>query len=263
MKREQFKPKHNHNFTDWLKFIIFAVLMMAPFFSILTRCLYVSCNKNAKDSYYGDTINSYEDKTITSFEQIVIGQTYKFTSSSNTEVINANQTKRIYFTDLNILSYSTNLQTWYDNMYLAEAFTTTYYDGHSYIAPIINNVIQPSLDMYSYNCIFTFTLSNILTPTGYTYNELWDNYLSIRIYNNYSFLDNAFDYSISQLAESPTFNWTKQTATYDVFNNMLTGLTIQNGILPLLLTYWMMLIVVYIIVDIIIKLFTFITHMIQ
>ena len=45
------KKKHDHNLTKWLKFGIFAVIMIAPFLSVLSKCVYVAVNKNAKESY--------------------------------------------------------------------------------------------------------------------------------------------------------------------------------------------------------------------
>lgn len=50
---EKLKKKHNHLLTDILKFTIFAVIMLAPFFAVLTECLYMIVNKNAPTNYTG------------------------------------------------------------------------------------------------------------------------------------------------------------------------------------------------------------------
>ena len=43
-----------------LSSIIFGILMCLPMFSILARVIYVQSNPNAKDSYYGETINEIQ-----------------------------------------------------------------------------------------------------------------------------------------------------------------------------------------------------------
>lgn len=45
--------KHDHSLTDILKVLLFAIVMLAPFFAILTECLYMICNKNAPTNYTG------------------------------------------------------------------------------------------------------------------------------------------------------------------------------------------------------------------
>ena len=50
---EKLKLKHDHKLTDMLKVLIFAVVMLAPFFAVLTECLYMIINKNAPSNYTG------------------------------------------------------------------------------------------------------------------------------------------------------------------------------------------------------------------
>ena len=66
------KKGHDHSLTDWLKFIIFGCVMLAPFFAILTKCCYVAWNPNAQESYSG----TYNYQT-----------TMKLSTYCNTEVV--------------------------------------------------------------------------------------------------------------------------------------------------------------------------------
>lgn len=47
------KGKHKHCLTDFLKFAIFATVMLAPFFAVAVECLYMICNKSAPTNYTG------------------------------------------------------------------------------------------------------------------------------------------------------------------------------------------------------------------
>lgn len=47
------KDAHDHALTQWLKVIIFGIVMLAPFFAVLTECMYMICNKNAPLNYTG------------------------------------------------------------------------------------------------------------------------------------------------------------------------------------------------------------------
>ena len=52
-KLKNLKVKHKHSLTDYLKVLIFAVIMLAPFFAVATECLYMICNKSAPTNYTG------------------------------------------------------------------------------------------------------------------------------------------------------------------------------------------------------------------
>ena len=75
-------------------------------------------------------------------------------------------------------------------------------------------------------------------------------------------LDNAFEYSVNKLAESPILSWTQQTAIYTGVNTMTTQLGVSTPTIAMLIVYWFLLTIIYIIIDIIIKLFTWLTHMV-
>ena len=74
-------------------------------------------------------------------------------------------------------------------------------------------------------------------------------------------LNKVFYEAMNNMTNSNLFNWAENTAIYTAINTMNTGLGISNPTLSLLLAYWSILMAVYIIFDIIIECFTYITHL--
>lgn len=74
---------------------------------------------------------------------------------------------------------------------------------------------------------------------------------------------NTFDLAIKNVEKISTFNFVKDTSTYTTITNAFSGLNINNSILPLLLTYWIIIIAIYLVFEIIIKSFTLILEIIE
>lgn len=225
--------KHNHTLTDILKVFIFALIMLAPIAMIGTKCLYVICNKNAYQSYS-------QTKTLTNIEQFEYMQYYQYDSNNNLYGFENSYT--LYINDININQNSSYTQLHYDN-------GTIYYDydDDSYTITFGNETENEP------NVIFTFKYN---TKIGIV--EDYTQYKKI----NTNYLDNVFEYSVSQLEQSPLFNWTQNTAIYTGVETMNSQLGINNQAINILLVYWFLMIVIYIIIDIILKVYTILTHMI-
>ena len=69
-------------------------------------------------------------------------------------------------------------------------------------------------------------------------------------YNKYSYLDDAFMYGLYKTEESQYFNWAKNTALYTGVNEFTNALGITTTYIPFLMTYWLLISVVYLIYDI-------------
>ena len=76
---------------------------------------------------------------------------------------------------------------------------------------------------------------------------------------------NIFYDAVEKLSTQTLFNWTTNTAIYSTLSLMLNGFDLGTGAatLCLLLTYWALMSAIYIVFDIIIFIFTKITHMLQ
>ena len=76
-------------------------------------------------------------------------------------------------------------------------------------------------------------------------------------------LDNAFYYGVEKMTESDLFNWTQNTTLYNGIKTMTDNLEIQTPAIAILLTYWFILTIIYVIIDIVLKGFTTLTHLIM
>lgn len=62
------------------------------------------------------------------------------------------------------------------------------------------------------------------------------------------------------LLASDLISWTSNTILYTGINAMNTQLNITSPLITELLTYWLMLTSIYVIIDIVLEMFVFITH---
>lgn len=243
--------KHNHSLTDLLKVILFALMMLLPFLDVGTRCAYVIANKNAYqsysneiveqtallntsniDSYYvnNQLITTYYDSTITYNNQSGIFGFSQITLDIN-ELLN---TTNVNYIGFRFYTSSTNMMRFYDS------------NGNEYTLQNANNTIG--------------TFSYVVDMTTYNTKSIY-NYRNANV-NIYKIdkLDNVFQYSISQLENSQLYNWTTQTAIYSGVSTMTSQLGITGKIIPIILCYWLFITIIYILIDIVIKIFTILTH---
>lgn len=246
--------KHNHSLTDLLKVLLFAIVMLLPFIDVFVRCGYVMFNKNAYQSYSGEQYE-YENH-FTSINDVEMNSILHFDSSiaySNQSNINSG---RIYYTNVSDLySTYTTLQS-----QLNEGTYFIYY------------VRSDNRQLYIYNdqntLLYSPNLTSIHTQFNFKILAFENNIVNVfpslsevtQQDNNY--LDNVFEYSVSQLEESSLYNWTTQTAIYSGVSQMTTQLGITTNIIPIIVCYWFFITIIYIILDIIIRLFTILTHFI-
>ena len=240
--------KHNHTLTDLLKVFIFALIMLAPIGMIGTKCLYVICNKNAYKSYSDEYVEKYSQ--VNNSSTFIVGQEYLVAydeNSTNTSggLINVSDTNLYdYFApDINnrvITGINFVVET-YARINLVFSDTTTLR---------INNWNETTTSF-----VFTYESTNIIGNVNIKYTNIYG------IVWTTEKLDNVFEYSISQLEQSPLFNWTQNTAIYSGVATMNSQLGINSQAINILLVYWFLMIVIYIIIDIILKVYTVLTHM--
>ena len=242
--------KHNHSLTDLLKIILFSILMLLPFLAVGTRCLYVICNKNAYQSYSNKNMMS-SNTTLTSTNMLNVGDILTYTYINGTAT--NSQTGIVTYSQL---SFNPTDYGWDDNAWTKIS--------------IINN--GTSQYIYLHTADGTFQAKNIWGSTITSFSIVVDSWVAsqtLQIYNTQvtkqtyvpNALDNVFDYSMNQMANDPLFNWTQNTGVYTGVSAMCTGMEITNPVIPILITYWTLLTCIYIIIDIVLKCFTTLTHM--
>lgn len=241
--------KHNHKLTNLLKVFIFSVLMLLPFINIAVRCGYVMLNKNAYHSYYGETINETTYSDIDTFNNV---DYYNFFALQGGTFENQDGNTTIYISDFK------------DNDNLPLTFTP-----NAFLYYITNNTVNiqflgENSERYStstQNYTLNFNYHFISNTSGLPLSLLKSFSKKIN-YNNYSYLDNVFEYSLNKLEQEQYITWTQNTAVYTGVNAMTTGLGITQTVIPMLIVYWFILTIIYIIIDIVLALFTKLTHMI-
>lgn len=254
--------KHNHSLTDLLKVLIFSILMLVPFLSVATRSLYVICNKNAFESYENqrEVITKYETNEVNTLTDLVIGRVYTYTENENFEYECRIGIEDILINeDIETYNFRT-IATGYD-----KTIRTNYsYNGtgnKSFTVIGMNTEFNMYTNINKINFIYGNTQYNTnveaMIPLISKCNDLPIDFIE----NENGTLDNVFEYSIDRLAKSQYYNWTQNTAIYTGIETMTTQLGITGATIPILLTYWFMLTIIYVVIDIILKLFTALTHM--
>ena len=76
-------------------------------------------------------------------------------------------------------------------------------------------------------------------------------------------LSSVFYSAVQELDKASIFSWTTYTGTYTAINNMCMTLGIVSPPLAVLLTYWTLISVIYIIIDIVLETFIYLTHWIN
>lgn len=88
-------------------------------------------------------------------------------------------------------------------------------------------------------------------------------YYYTRAYNVEPLEINVMETAINDTINGSLMNWVQNTAIYSTINGLFTGLNVDNNLLINLLTYWLMLTAIYIVFDIIIETFIYITHILE
>lgn len=277
-KLKDMKVKHNHTLTDILKVLIFSLVMLAPFGAVLSKCLYTTFNKNAKDSYSGnyEITYKYESNQVANENDLVEGNIYQLNTNNSSISEFLDEDKWLYFELLSEL----DLQ---DSINVDETLTDIKQFSNSTIMSFYKT-IEDNTQINLYSSMYDLTWNDYYI--SFVYNGFFDSNITIKLidksnsafldinyiqYTDYNeiesvnltgTLDNGFYYAVNELSDQPLFNWTKNTFIYSTINQMTTGLDFgNNNVLALLLTYWILNTLIYIIFDIIIEVFKKLTHM--
>lgn len=258
------KIKHDHKGTKLLKLGIFASLMLAPLLAIAFKCAYVTFNKNAKDSYSGNTnTQEVEYTNIDSVSDFEVGKRYNFNNYNINTGSSSTQQWQTFFIDNVTINYTpwswVNDQIAKITLYKIANSNTNRVTFYAYDSN--NQLLGSSTLVQTENALdFDFNYGGTLNEQNYTYfSSLFYFKSTPSVVNT---LDNAFYYAIDEMKNNELFNWTTNTALYTPTAAMTNGMGITTTALPILITYWLYLTAIYIVIDIVVELFTALTHMI-
>ena len=259
MKLKELEKKHDHKLTECLKVIIFSLLMLAPLFASISQMIYVSFNKNAYQSYSGTTTqiveNGYQYNTnvVNDETDLIADNIYEFRMN------HVNDKFSLYFLNLYIFNDDRLLLYCNDGGYI------DVYNEKLELAYGITNLEYYLTNINNLTVYFTYaedTLDITDVDIGISQYIFESDFLGDTIYSQIetSTLDNAFYYGVNQMTKSELFNWTQNTAVYTGVKAMTDNLQIQTPVVAILIVYWFILTIIYIIIDIVLGLFTKLTH---
>lgn len=218
--------------------------MLLPAFFVGGRMAYTIFNKNAKDSYSGTNVDNeiYENKKV---NNLSVGDYVYYTNNQQQQVQRVGTDLYIYCHDVTLNNVTYNNA----NVVQFYAYPSSPNSNTLYLVIKENDITLLSRDVMtgSYSCTFYFE--------SYNSNNVSNNYVEgltfYKItYNSYGNLDNAFDYSMSQLNELPLFSWAKDSFIVEPFQ-YITGLFGVPADSPIstLLSYWCAISIIWLVFD--------------
>lgn len=218
---------------------LYAFLMMLPIFAICSKILYVTINQNAKDSYYGDTINS--ENIVEDITNYRINNKYLFVGDSTL----LSGTYDTYIDVLNIENVrglSNDILTNIDNI----VSFRYYYTGSIYG---IQFKLNDNSTLYNWDTSakFYFYVSHNFDTNIYT------DFVSQIIYNDFTFIDNVFYYAVEQTRQEPLFTWVNTSAVYTPisYGSALFGVPSDSAI-NTYLAYWLNVSIIWLMFDVLV-----------
>lgn len=249
MKIKPDSNKHDHKWTDLLKVGLFSILMSAPLISVGVKCAYVALNKNAYQSYSGTT--KPQEEYVNTYD-MVLNRDYLFQGKQGTKTNDLSESTN-YIIASSIIYNATEYHDVKIGFYRNSPSTDTYLyvRNVSDSTLIFDTTIFPSTT-FSYKYV---------SSSGINSTNLDDYFYEI-VLTNVDKLDNVFTYAVNDIANNSLFNWTQNTAIYTGVNAMTTNLDIVNPTIAILITYWTLLTIIYVIIDILLTGFIYLTHLI-
>lgn len=223
--------------------IIYGFLLFMPLLAIGVTCAYAIFNKNAYQSY-GD---NYVEKNITIQNQND-ANTFYLDGQNVTWYLNNNaygsRSSKYGFSEISL-----DLNTLFNTQDII-------YNGFEFYTSAVNfmyfydsNGTQYQLNNYKNDfSTFTYTI-DLDTYNSKPLNTTYGNFVITLL--TPAPLTNVFYYSIDKVQQSPLFNWAKDSLIYTGMTNTCNALNITTPFIPLLMTYWLIISVIYILYDII------------
>lgn len=179
---------------------IFALLLLVPMFSIAIRCLYVVFNKNAYQSYSNFNSETHEYVNVDSFDDLIVGNTYKFISNNDGFSTITNVNSYMQVENVNIISASRTITE--EQAQSITRFGLYLYNNNTLLRFNDDSGIQ-NIAFNSGFATFTFTyLGLINVNTSNTFESYFDSTVYSNNLTNYgNTLDNVFEYSIQQFVD--------------------------------------------------------------
>lgn len=195
------KKRSGKNLIHFFYHLLVVLFMSLPILSGLVRVIYVQANQNAFESYYGDTINQ-EQFDYLSFDDLIVDNTYYFRNELiGSLTSNVDRHTIIYVS--NVVNYTTDTSFDYSTLVSLDLYLYTDNVPRIAFTGINGYITTRALNSNALNFSFTFNgISNLsVNPWLEDYDIVGFDY-----FVEFSYLDNAFDYSIWKTMQDFTFH---------------------------------------------------------
>lgn len=233
--------KHRKGQESTIGKIIYGFLLFMPLIAIGVTCGYAMFNKNAYQSYSDS--NLIESKAeITNYEELQDDVIYNFDFDDSQQ---SGYTGRFGFKDISVDLYNI-----FPNMVVRDYVAFLFYGNDQNI--IWYYLENDTLTSYYYGTAkgnlekFSITLDIQYTQSTLTIHK-WNIYTYVF---KQSKIDNVFYYAVDKVTESPLFSWAQNSVIYTTTNTTCNALSITTPFIPLLLSYWLIISVIYFLYDI-------------
>lgn len=223
--------------------IIYGFLLFLPLFAIGITCLVNVFNFDAKKEH---TINNkYSTNEVNSNEDLIDGNIYHFEYKNIARDTFIGSNKIYYYDIFDILGTQTPYQ------YASSGDIpniTINYEAYMYHYTSKEGNLYKGIQSNYYQCEIVYKESLINSENLYILFSK-SNYFVAE--SNPTNVNNVFYYAVEQVEESTLFNWSKNSIIYTGINATCNAISITNTFIPMLLTYWLIISVIYFLYDII------------
>lgn len=250
-------------------------ILTLPFTAVAIKCGYVLLNKNAYQNYStSETIEKAINTTPTS-ETIENNKYYniefKYTNTLDNEEIFKEQDTYETLELIKILPNVNNQDYDYNNINFykikADFFSVSKPEGATNINLTIDDIGETTTSIKALNINILVKILNIDNLTETAKSKLKPLTEKEYIYTSEMVektnLDNVFYTAIDELSNKSLFEWTKNTIFYNTINNLTTNLKISSDTIPVVLTYWITITLIYIIINLVVSSITILTEIIN
>lgn len=246
--------------------IIYGFLLFMPLLAIGTTCLISTFNMSAKEET--EIHYKYETNEVNSQDDLKNDRAYyvNFNNVTADEFIDVNgSTLDLYFYNIENFDFSNyilSIDEWLSgdlysgNLLLHLYITDDFFASLSLISEDIyyndyySIVFDGGLDSYNFTIIGNAILSySGNKPVLNYFNEA--TYIPIESVETHNVsAEDIFYRSVDKVTESQLFNWAENSIIYTTTNTTCNALSITAPFIPLLLSYWLIISVIYFLYDI-------------
>ena len=286
---EKLKAKHDHKLTDILKVLIFAIFLMLPFMVYCPNALYYGHNEHSTNERQTtvDIQYKYQSNEVTNLDDLVEGNIYNFNGlefqddtwveGTHITLVKCDLlTLPVYNLDEVYIEFYENST---GNQIYLEMQTYPYYyvqisNNNGYVA--FSEDIEDTGGFTISSCIaFTDTLNNFKLFISSNINN-YDMVIGDIQYTDYNLIESvdvqenvemtiteSMNRAWEHMWETPMFNWTNESVLKQGLDNFtgVFGVT-DTSYFTNLIVYELNMVAIYVVIDLVITLFTWLTHLI-